>query len=74
LTDLAEEKGIKYQCEVLLAGGTDTSAMQIAGSGSHACCISLPTRYVHTPVETIDVDDLNACAALLIAFIENGAE
>lgn len=74
LTDLAEEKGIKYQYEVLLAGGTDTSAMQIAGSGSHACCISLPTRYVHTPVETIDVDDLNACAALLIAFIENGAE
>jgi endoglucanase len=74
LTDLAEANNIKYQYEVLLAGGTDTSAMQIAGSGSHACCISLPTRYVHTPVETIDVDDLNACADLLIKFIENGAE
>lgn len=74
LTDLAEERKIKYQYEVLLAGGTDTSAMQIAGSGSHAGCISLPTRYVHTPVETIDSDDLNACAELLIAFIENGAE
>lgn len=74
LTDLAEDKKIKYQYEVLLAGGTDTSAMQIAGAGSHAGCISLPTRYVHTPVETIDSDDLFACADLLIAFIENGAE
>lgn len=74
LTDLAEANGIKYQYEVLLAGGTDTSAMQIAGAGSHAGCISLPTRYVHTPVETIDTDDLKACADLLIAFIENGAE
>jgi endoglucanase len=74
LTDLAEANNIKYQYEVLLAGGTDTSAMQIAGSGSHACCISLPTRYVHTPVETIDADDMKACADLLIKFIENGAE
>ena len=74
LTDLAEENNIKYQYEVLLAGGTDTSQMQIAGAGSHACCISLPTRYVHSPVETIDSDDLKACADLLISFIEKGAE
>lgn len=74
LTDLAEANNIKYQYEVLLAGGTDTSQMQIAGAGSHAGCISLPTRYVHSPVETIDSDDLKACGDLLIAFIENGAE
>ncbi len=72
LTELAKENNIKYQYEVLLAGGTDTSAMQIAGSGSHACCISLPTRYVHTPPETIDINDMKACAELLIAFLENG--
>ncbi len=74
LTELAKEGNIKYQYEVLTAGGTDTSQMQIAGSGSHACCISLPTRYVHTPVETVDIDDLKACADLLMAFIEKGAE
>ncbi len=74
LTQLAKDNKIKYQYEVLLAGGTDTSAMQIAGAGSHACCISLPTRYVHTPVETIDIDDLNSCMELLKAFIENGME
>lgn len=74
LTELAESNNIKYQYEVLLAGGTDTSAMQIAGSGSHACCISLPTRYTHTPVETVDIDDYKACVDLLIAFVENGME
>ena len=74
LTELAENNNIKYQYEILMAGGTDTSAMQIAGAGSHAGCISLPTRYVHTPVETIDTEDLKACADLLIAFVENGAE
>lgn len=72
LTELAKEKEISYQYEVLLAGGTDTSAIQVAGAGSHACCISLPTRYVHTPVETVDADDIKACADLLSAFVENG--
>ncbi|MBR4852699.1 MAG: M20/M25/M40 family metallo-hydrolase, partial [Clostridia bacterium] len=61
LTELAEAEKIKYQYEVLLAGGTDTSAMQLAGAGSYACCISLPTRYTHTPVETIDINDMEAC-------------
>ena len=71
-TALAEANNIKYQYEVLLAGGTDTSAMQIAGAGSCAGCISLPTRYVHTPVETVDADDIKACAELLTAFVEQG--
>jgi endoglucanase len=48
--------------------------MQLAGAGSYAGCISLPTRYTHTPVETIDINDMEACVDLLIAFIEKGAE
>ena len=74
LTDLAKEADIPYQYEVLTAGGTDTSAMQIAGMGCAAGCISIPTRYIHSPVETIDMKDLDACAKLLAAFIEKGAQ
>ena len=74
LAELAEAKKIKYQYEVLTAGGTDTSSMQIAGTGSHAACISIPTRYTHTPVETLDLRDVKACADLLIAFIREGIE
>ncbi|MBR6553875.1 MAG: M20/M25/M40 family metallo-hydrolase [Clostridia bacterium] len=74
LTDLAKEGGIPYQYEVLLAGGTDTSSMQVVGVGCAVGCISIPTRYIHSPVETIDMKDLDACAKLLTAFIEKGAE
>ncbi len=72
LTFLAETLGIRYQYEVLTAGGTDTSSMQRAGAGCAAGCISVPTRYTHAPVETIDLDDLRACAALLSAAVEQG--
>ena len=74
LTELAKEGHIPYQYEVLTAGGTDTSSMQVAGVGCAAGCISIPTRYIHSPVETIDMKDLDACAKLLTAFIEKGAQ
>lgn len=72
LTELAEEQKIKYQYEVLTAGGTDTSSVQRAGAGCAAGCISIPTRYTHAPVETIDLNDLRACASLLTAAVEKG--
>lgn len=74
LTELAKENDIPYQYEVLTAGGTDTSSMQMAGMGCAAGCISIPTRYIHSPVETIDMKDLDACAKLLTAFVEKGAQ
>lgn len=72
LTELAEDRKIKYQYEVLSAGGTDTASMQTAGGGSYAGCISIPARYVHSPVEVIDSKDLENCVKLFAAFIEEG--
>ena len=74
LTALAEEDKIPYQYEVLVAGGTDTSSMQTAGAGSFAGAISIPTRYVHSPVEVVDYKDLEACVSLLKAAVERGLE
>jgi len=74
LTVLAEERKIKYQYEILTAGGTDTSSMQTAGAGSYAGCISIPCRYVHSPVEIIDMKDLEDSARLFAAFIEEGIQ
>ncbi len=70
LTALADNAKIKYQYEVLTAGGTDTGSMQVAGPGCFAGCVSIPLRYVHTPIETLDKSDLDACAELLKEFIE----
>ena len=70
LCDLADKEKIPYQREILEGGGTDTCAMQIAGSGSHATAISVPTRYIHSNAETICKKDYDACVELTKALLE----
>lgn len=70
ITEIAKARGIKYQLEILTRGGTDTSSMQAAGAGCSAGCISVPTRYCHTPHEMIDLSDAEACVSLALGIIE----
>ena len=58
LEDVAKENGIPYQFEILRGGGTDTGAIQRTRTGIVAGCVSIPTRYIHTPVETADLNDI----------------
>ena len=67
LTRCAKEAGIAVQNEVLTAGGTDTGAIQRTAGGLLAGCISIPVRYVHTPVETAGRQDVVDTVALLRA-------
>jgi putative aminopeptidase FrvX len=68
---LAEEHGIPYQMEVLPRGGTDAGALQMAQEGAAVITLSIPTRYVHSVVESLHPDDLEAAIALLATFLEN---
>ncbi len=70
LLRLADEQKIPYQREILTAGGTDTSSMQLAGSGCRAGALSIPTRYIHSGVEMLDLKDANACVNLAAAFVK----
>jgi len=71
LENLASEHKIEHQREVLTAGGTDTSGMQyLMGIGSYVSCISTPTRYIHSTVETVSKSDVEAGIALTAAAIE----
>ncbi|MCS7060241.1 MAG: M42 family metallopeptidase [Anaerolineae bacterium] len=65
----AKEARIPYQLEVLTAGGTDTAAIQMTREGVPAGCISIPTRYVHSISEMVDINDVQACADLLTAIL-----
>ncbi len=67
---LADEKGIPYQMEVLPRGGTDAGALQMAQEGSAVITLSIPARYVHSVVEAVHPNDVEAAIALLAAFIE----
>ncbi len=70
LTALAKENDIKYQYEILTYGGTDTSSMQLTRGGVAAGAISIPTRYIHSNVEMIDMGDCDACVDLALAFVK----
>jgi len=70
LTTLAKEKNIKSQLEVLTAGGTDAGAIHKSRAGVISGVISIPCRYVHTPTEMADLDDIEACVALTAAMAE----
>ena len=67
----ASEAGkIKHQFEILTGGGTDTSSMQQTGAGCLAGCISIPTRYIHSSVETIDMADVEESVKLTMALCD----
>jgi endoglucanase len=51
------------------ATGTDANAMQINRAGVAAGLISVPNRYMHTPVEMISLDDLENTSKILAAYI-----
>ena len=67
---LAEEGGIKYQNEVLTYGGTDTSVIQIAGGGVKVGAISIPSAFIHSGVEMVDMIDVKEAVKLTIAICE----
>ncbi|MBE7514757.1 MAG: M20/M25/M40 family metallo-hydrolase [Anaerolineales bacterium] len=67
----AEEGGIPYQLEVLTVGSTDAAAIQVTGGGVPSGTISIPSRFVHTTSETVDVRDVQACVDLLVAVTAN---
>lgn len=67
----AEKARIPYQREVLLVGSTDARAIQAARGGVAAGCVSIPVRYVHSPSEMVDLDDLENSVRLLTALLRS---
>lgn len=59
MVDTADKYKIPYQLEVLERGGTDAGAIHTSREGVPSGAISIPCRYVHTPSEMIDSNDLN---------------
>jgi len=66
----AEKAGIPYQREVLTVGSTDATAIQVSRAGVRAGALSVPVRYVHSPSEMIDFDDLKGTLKLLTALLK----
>lgn len=69
LIDAAEANKIPYQLEAdPRPTGTDARAIQVARAGVATGLISIPLRYMHTPSEVVDLQDVEYCVQLLEAF------
>lgn len=75
LTAKAQEKELPYALEVMTGhSGTNAWRVQTAREGIATAVVSLPLKYMHTPVETLDLADLETSAALLAAFVTDLAK
>ncbi len=69
LVAAAEEAGIEHTIEASGRGThTDADAIQISRTGIPTGTVSIPLRYMHSPVELVDLDDLEAAVELIVAF------
>ncbi|MDR0671216.1 MAG: M42 family peptidase [Oscillospiraceae bacterium] len=72
LTALARAREIPFQIEAMEgSSGTNGWVLQIAGAGAATAVLSIPLKYMHTPVETLRLDDLENTARLLSAFLSS---
>ncbi len=74
LISFAQKQDISYSVEVS-AGNTGTNAwvIQTLEQGIKCVLISIPLRYMHTSVETVDTADIKSAAQLIAKFIEGGS-
>lgn len=65
IVSTAKEENIKFQYKKSANGGNDARAIQTGASGSRVCSVSLPCRYIHSPVSVADTKDFDAMLNLL---------
>ncbi len=68
----AENHNIKWQPEILTAGGTDTAGIQrMTEGGSIAGAVSIPTRHLHQVIEMAHKEDIKGSIDLLTACVSD---
>lgn len=71
LCSLAQNAKIPFTREVMPGStGTNADAIGVSGRGVKCCTVSFPIRYMHTAVETVDLRDIEAVAALICKYAE----
>lgn len=70
LKDAAEEQNIPVQLEVGSGGTTDATAIHLTKGGIPSTTLSIPSRYIHSPVEVLDLADVEAGVKLLVSALK----
>jgi putative aminopeptidase FrvX len=74
LIDTAEEEKIPFQLESGLLGSTDAARISITRQGIPSGTVSIPTRYIHSPVGMLSLKDIESSAKLTAAAIQNATK
>ncbi|MCR4392364.1 MAG: M42 family metallopeptidase [Candidatus Acetothermia bacterium] len=74
LEKVAEENGIPYQYKLPAYGATDAGAIHLERGGILTGVVSVPCRYIHSPVSTLYLADLEATIKLVVAFLRRAGE
>lgn len=74
LESQAKTLDMPTQRDIMRAGGTDAGVMHATRIGVRTGGVSVPCRYIHTPVEMADLQDARDCAKLLCAFVQSKLE
>lgn len=70
LLSVAKEKSIPWQPEVMGGGtGTNADSIAVSRSGVRTGLLSIPQKYMHTPIEVVDVKDIRSAAELMAEYI-----
>jgi len=70
----AEQFNIPYQRDVAAGGTTDATAINLTREGIPSGVVSVVTRYLHTPVEVLNLNDLDTAAELIARMLETVGE
>lgn len=70
LVEAAEENKIPYQLETGLPGSTDASRISLVREGVPSGTISIPTRYIHSPISLLSLADAENVVKLTVAAVK----
>ena len=67
---IAEERRVAYQYKAPGYGGNDAGAIHLSRAGVLASGVSVPCRYIHTPLTLLKMSDVEGAIQLVGAFVE----
>jgi len=70
LKNVALKHKIPYQLEILERGTTDATSIQLTKGGVPSGAVSIPSRYIHSSSEMVDINDVEACIKLILKFLK----
>lgn len=71
LINVAEKRNIPWQYKASTAGGNDAGSISLLDGGIKTASISVPCRYIHSPVSVMDKRDFESCKGIVEGFLED---